>query len=267
MLEHMMWAVIADYLKTEIGYAIPPGKYYLLAANLGRLLGHGRRTPQDLLSDVQKDSRLRQELIDGATINESHFFRDPSLWRCLSRQVLPRIRSHLDGECHILICACSRGQEVYSLRMLLADHPDMRDLRCHITAVDVDSTVLAQAEQGCYSELDVSRGLDPIKRRHYFQKTGSGSWQVVQELKRDSRFQCINLNQDFSFPRRFDLVFCRNVLIYFEPARKGRILDRLAQYTSPHGYLILGGAETTLGLSNQWTPCSLEDYTVYGRRL
>lgn len=263
-MDHARWTPVARYLTDEIGYAIPTNKYYLLDAHLGKLLGPDRADPLALVSAAKSDRQLRQQVINGATINESFFFRDRSLWDCLRTRLLDEIATAVSfcKELHVLMCACSRGQEIYSLSMLLAEHPAYRQIRHQIQAVDIDTTVLDQARAGCYSELEVTRGLDDERRQRYFDSDGR-NYRVRADLKRNIHFAQLNLNEPFHFSRRFDLVFCRNVLIYFDPTKKTAILDRLAQYTNNHGYLILGGAESTMNLSQAWNPRTVAGTTVY----
>jgi chemotaxis protein methyltransferase CheR len=268
MVTHKEWAPVANYLLKHIGYEVSTGKYYLLHANLSKLLQGDIRSPADLCRAADRNRQIRQQLINGATINESYFFRDNSLWQVVQNRLLPELADSVSfcNELHVLVCACARGQEVYSLAMLLHEHPLFQNkIRSVITAVDIDTEVLDIARHGCYTELEASRGLDAERRGRFFHRNGV-DWQIDNVLRRSIRFEQLNLTESFHFHRRFDLVFCRNVLIYFQPEKKAAIIDRLAQYTNNHGYLILGGAESTLGLGNSWNPRNFDGYTVYEKR-
>lgn len=260
------WSPLARWLLSEIGYAIASEKFYLLDANVGALLAG--RSPAQLVDQCTRDASTRQAVINAATINESLFFRDTSLWHMLNQRLLPELAPALSfsHELHVLCCACSRGQEVWSLAMTLAEHPLYAEkIRLRVHAVDIDTQVLAYAQEGSYSELEVSRGLEPARLARWFTRSGN-RYRISDALRAGLTFSTLNLNSAFTFARRFDLVFCRNVLIYFQPSGKTSVLDRLAHYTNNHGFLILGGAETTLNLSNAWNPRAFAGYTVYEKR-
>lgn len=262
--QHDQWQVVAQFLEEEIGYAIPQNKYYLMDNNLRKYLGTDCPNPNALVRKARSNTSLKQDIIESCTINESLFFRDRTLWSSLAERILPDLHEKIDfcNELHVLTCACSRGQEVYSLAMLLAETPLYKNIKVYITATDIDRQVLKYAKTGAYSDLEVKRGLDEERRRKWFQNS-QGQWFINDELKRNITFKQINLNQRLNFARRFDLVFCRNVLIYFDTSRKQHILDQIAKYTNNHGYLILGGAESTLGLGNTWQSLQIGGYGYY----
>jgi chemotaxis protein methyltransferase CheR len=268
-VDYAQWAPVAAWFGREIGFVLTPERYYLVHANCRELLEESRLgTPQALADAANKDPRLRQRLINAGTINESFFFRDVNLWHDLGTRVLP----DLAKECafrrriEVLICACSRGQEVYTLAMLAAERAaELQGVSLAITAADIDTEVMGIARAGRYSDLEVGRGLSPERRERFFMRSGDG-WQVRPELQAGVNFTQINLNTPFTFPVRYDLVFCRNVLIYFSTAARKTVVDRLGNYTSNWGWLVLGGAETLLGISDTWNPRRMGDSTFYQKR-
>ena len=268
-VEHAQWAPVAAWFGREIGFVIGPDRYYLVHANCRELLAETRlASPQALVDAASSDPRLRQRLINAGTINESFFFRDVNLWHDLGTRVLPDLAKECSfrRRIEVLICACSRGQEVYTLAMLAVERAaELQGVSLSITATDIDTEVMGIARAGHYSDLEVGRGLSPERRERFFTRAGDG-WQIRPALQAGISFSQINLNNAFTFPLRYDLVFCRNVLIYFStPARK-QVVDRLGNYTSNWGWLVLGGAETLIGISDTWNPRRMGDSTFYQKR-
>jgi chemotaxis protein methyltransferase CheR len=226
---------------------------------------HTVASPMQLISRAAQDKNLRQELLNAITINETLFFRDAGLWHDMSNIILPQMLASKQSkkEVNVLICACSRGQEVYTLGIAAQEAEGVVPLR--IIAADIDTNVLAAARQGRYSDLEVKRGLNTVRLKRHFTRKDE-YWHAKQELKRNVSFVDINLASDFKFSERFDIVFCRNVLIYFTIQKRKDILDRFANFTNDDGYLILGGAETMLGVTDTWIPKRIKSSTVYQKR-
>jgi chemotaxis protein methyltransferase CheR len=259
-----VWAPLAQWLEREIGFQLEPSRWYLFESAFRPLLKELQLSEvRDLIAAASRNPALRQRCINCATINESLFFRDQNLWPDLATRILPQLKQDcaFRGHISVLICACSRGQEVWSLIMTAREN----DIRLNILATDVDTEVLSIAQSGIYSDLDVSRGLSDDRRSRFMERHGA-NWQVRPDLRRDLIFQTFNLATDFTFPQRFDLVLCRNVLIYFTLPMRQRIVERLATYTANWGFLLLGGAESLLGVTSPWQARRIGQTTVYQKQ-
>lgn len=263
------WDPVAAFLLAAMGYRISANKYYLLDAALMPIMrNHALKTPMELVRAAQADRAVLQAVINACTINESYFFRDPTMWNALMERVIPALVPEVAycKRLHILQCASSRGQELYTLQMALAEHKEaLQGTEVRIVATDIDTEMLDYARAGTYSELEIGRGLSPERRERHFEERG-GRWHARPHLRTGITFQALNLNSDFRFMQRFDLILCRNVLIYFSAEGKAAILDRLAQYTNNYGKLVLGGAENVHGLSESWTPRCAAGATFFDKR-
>ena len=265
-LEHGHWAPVAGYLEREIGFSLPPERWYLIDAACAPLAKEFASSPEQLAGLAARDPRLRQRLINAATINESYFFRDTGLWKDLGERILPELAAEVKyrGRVQVLVCACSRGQEVWTIAMTAQMQAQRIGMPVEILATDIDTEVLAYARAGRYNSIEVSRGLNEALLDRFFIRDGDG-WCVRDSLRVGVRFEQVNLAAPFTVATRHDLVFCRNVLIYFSLVLRKAIVERLANATAPYGYLLLGGAETLLGVSDLWQPRRLGASTVYQR--
>jgi chemotaxis protein methyltransferase CheR len=154
----------------------------------------------------------------------------------------------------IWCAAAATGQEPYTLAMCLKEMgKELRGWRIEIVATDLSTEVLARAKSGIYSQFEVQRGLSVMMLIKYFSQVGE-AWQIAPEIRGMVKFAPLNLLNDFSHLGKFDLVFCRNVLIYFDQATKIDVLERIADVTERDGYLVLGGAETVMGLTKRFRP-------------
>jgi chemotaxis protein methyltransferase CheR len=187
--------------------------------------------------------------------NESFFFRDRIPFDRLRDTVLPDLLKSRASRKQIRIwcAAASTGQEPYSIAMLLAERDDLADWRIEILATDISNDALDRAKTGLYSQFEVQRGLPIQSLMQHFAQEGE-QWRVAKKLRERVAFRQVNLLSDFSRLGIFDVVFCRNVLIYFDRDTKLGVLDRIGKVLAPDGYLILGAAETMVGLGNQFAP-------------
>ncbi len=245
---------IRKLLKQRSGLMLSAEKQYLVES---RLMPVARRNGIADLSELTRrlrcgtDQALTAQVVEAMTTNETFFFRDripfdhfrsfilPTLMR--SREAYKRIR--------IWCAAASSGQEPYSLAMAIKESGVACDsFRIEILATDLSSEMLEKAKAGVYSQFEVQRGLPIHLLVKYFAQVGE-SWQIAPDIRAMVQFRPLNLLDDFSRLGLFDLVICRNVLIYFDQAAKSDVLDRLAQVVASDGFLILGAAETTIGLT------------------
>ena len=252
------WNSLAAYVHQEIGYAIEPHKYYLLDNHIKPLMQRESfANVEALVFRCRSDTQLRQEVINAVTINETYFFRDENLWKDLSDRVIPELVGEVkySNTLRILICACSKGQEIYTLAMVLDQLRNvLGSVRPDILATDIDTSVIDYAKAGVYSEFELSRGLDPRLKDRYFSAIGPNRFEVSEDLKRYVRFQQWNLAEALPVNHRFDLIFCRNVMIYFDADLKKRVFGGLAHVLNNYGYLAIGGSESALNVTTELSP-------------
>jgi chemotaxis protein methyltransferase CheR len=192
------------------------------------------------------------------TTNESSFFRDLKPFDQFRSFILPQLTKARAQRRAIRIwsAACSSGQEPYSLAMLLSEEKEkLAGWQIEIFATDISTEILAKAEQGVYSQFEVQRGLPIQLLVKYFRQEGE-RWRINPAMRGMVRYKCLNLLDDFSSYGPFDVIFCRNVLIYFEQATKTKVLDRLSRVLEPDGFLYLGGAETIIGITDKFQSAS-----------
>jgi chemotaxis protein methyltransferase CheR len=257
---------IAALVKARSGLMLTPDKHYMLESRLAPLLKRESLPDLEALALRLRDPRaglLAEAVAEALTTNESSFFRDGKPFEHL-RQFLPRLAaSRPPGQpLRIWSAACSTGQEAYSVAMIGAElQPALGGRKLDILGTDIAQEVLARAREGLFTQFEVQRGLPArLLVRHFTQAQGQaqGRWQVAAELRRMTRFERWNLLSDLRPLGRFDVIFCRNVLIYFDPPTKSRVLAALAGQLASDGVLYLGGAETVLGLTDKLVPLPSE---------
>lgn len=251
--------VLSEVLKQRSGLTLTEDKGYLLESRLTPILRkRDFKTLGDLVVAVKKanDESLLVEVTEVMTTNESFFFRDTRPFDQFKDELLPTLMQNRGSSKTIRIwsAACSNGQEPYSLAMILREQAEkLVGWRIEIIATDLATGVLAKARAGIYSQFEVQRGL-PIKFLvKYFKETGQG-WEIDSSIRAMVQFKEFNLLDSMVSLGNFDLVFCRNVLIYFDQATKADVLERICRQMSGDGYLCLGGAETVLGITESFKP-------------
>jgi chemotaxis protein methyltransferase CheR len=211
---------------------------------------------EDLARAIRQrpEEALLRDVTEAMTTNESFFFRDTKPFEQFRTLVLPSLMANRGAGRSIRIwsAACSSGQEPYSLAMILSEEgAKLNGWRIEIVATDLSSEILTRAQEGLYTQFEVQRGLPIALLVKYFTQEGD-KWRISEKLRRMVTYRPFNLLADPAVLGRFDVVFCRNVLIYFDAATKSRVLDRLAAQLAADGYLFLGGAETVLGVSERF---------------
>jgi chemotaxis protein methyltransferase CheR len=259
MLAHGTFETIAGLLKVRSGLAIGPDKLYLLETRLAHILKQQGLRDLNALADRLRGPRIdpvAQEVVEAMTTNESLFFRDDKPFEHIRTQALPRLHaSRAHGvPLRIWSAASSSGQEAYSLAMILTEmRTVLGDRRVEILGTDIAREQLTRAREGVYSQFEVQRGLPMQMLVKHFRKEAAG-WRVAEAIRRMVEFREWNLLADLRPLGRFDIVFCRNVLIYFDQPTKARVLDAIAALLPPDGLLYLGGAETVLGITSRLAP-------------
>lgn len=260
---------IAQLVRSESAIVLEPGKEYLVVNRLSPLAEQeGYPSLADFIGKLRSETiinGLHHKSIDALTTNETSFFRDFHPFEALRKEILPKLIAQRAGLRQLTIwsAACSTGQEPYSLAMLLQEHfPQLAGWKVAIIATDLSPTVLKTASEGHYSQFEVNRGLPASYLVKYFTKQGD-RWLIKPELKQNIEFKAMNLVQPWPILPPFDLVFIRNVMIYFDVDTKKTILKRIRNCLLPHGYLFLGTAETTVNLDMEYQPVAFGRAVVY----
>ena len=254
MISPTSFAYVADLLRRETAMLCEPGKEYLVEARLLPLArAAGQPDVDSYVARLSSDLAERARAVDALTINETSWFRDLAPYQAFTEAMLPPLLEarkhvkHLD----IWSAACSSGQEAYSLTMLLKEHlPPGWTARIHAT--DVSTSMLDRVRSGRYSQVEMNRGMPAQRLVTWFTRVGN-EWEVSPELRSMVTTQHLNLAAPFPPMPVFDIVFLRNVLIYFDMDTKRDILRRVSTRISPDGFLLLGSSETTLDLDDAWT--------------
>ncbi len=200
------------------------------------------------------NSKLIADVVEAMTTNESFFFRDQTPFKLFEETVLPSLLQNRAQKRQIRIwsAACSSGQEPYTLAMLLKEHASqLAGWKVEILATDLSTQILQKAKEGNYSQFEVQRGLPITLMMKYFKQVGD-KWQIADELRQMITYRVFNLLDNMSALGQFDVVYCRNVLIYFDQGTKTKVLNAIANVMAPDGALFLGGAETVLGISDRF---------------
>ncbi|MFQ5579235.1 MAG: CheR family methyltransferase [Nitrospiria bacterium] len=245
-------------LRKESGLALDESKKYLLETRLDPLAAQQGYSSIDDLHMALKSTNnmlLRQEVVDAMTTNETSFFRDRKPFDIFRDEVVPELikRNAASRQIRIWCAACSTGQEPYSLAMELSSIREKNPgWKISILGTDITEAVLKKAREGIYSQHDVQRGLPTAYLIRFFKQSGM-NWVVNPDLKRMVEFKRLNLLSNFTWMGKFDVVFCRNILIYFDPPTKKAVIERIGGLLPPHGVLFLGGSETLLGIDSIFT--------------
>jgi chemotaxis protein methyltransferase CheR len=257
------FAFVSAFLKSEAAIVLEPGKEYLVESRLGPVARREGHATLDAFLEVAAKSParspVRHMIVDALTTNETLFFRDFHPFEALRTEIIPALlrRRVTVRRLNIWSAASSTGQEAYSIAMLLLEHfPQLAGWDVKILGTDLSTTVVEHARCGSYSQLEVNRGLPAPLLVKYFQSIDD-RWIVKPELRKLTEFKPMNLIQPWPIMPPFDLIFLRNVLIYFDPASKKQILKRLKGCLLPHGVLFLGAPETTLTIDPEWEPVTI----------
>ena len=252
------FSFLADLVKARSGIVLTSDKGYMLETRLGPLLRREGLASIDALAlrlRGQRDEALAAAFVEALTTNESSFFRDGKPFEHLKR-LLPRLAAaRPPGQVlRIWSAACSSGQEAYSVAMVASElGTALAGRKVDILGTDISREMLERAKEGLFTQFEVQRGLPVQMLVKYFRQEGQ-HWRAAPELRAMARWQPFNLMDDARGLGRFDIIFCRNVLIYFDAAAKSRILAMLAGMVAPDGVVYLGGAETVLGLTDRLVP-------------
>jgi chemotaxis protein methyltransferase CheR len=253
------FAFFTKYIYDQTGLVLGPDKMYLIESRLAPLARKYNVANIDLLVGQLRSARtadLQRDIVDAMMTNESFFFRDGKPFDQFRQLVLPGLlQSRAAKKSFRIWCAAaSTGQEPYTLAMILKEEAaKLAGWRVEIVGTDISHDALERAKSGLYTQFEVQRGLPIQLLVKYFKQQGD-KWQIAPEIRSAVQYRSFNLLTEFASLGGFDVIFCRNVLIYFDQKTKGAILDRMAKLLPADGLLYLGGAETVLGVTERFQP-------------
>ncbi|HET6574177.1 MAG TPA: protein-glutamate O-methyltransferase CheR [Fimbriiglobus sp.] len=248
---------VCRLVRERSAIVLEPGKEYLVEGRLtpvARQLGLG--SVSGLVGRLREapENGLAALVVEAMVTTETSFFRDHHPFEALRTAVLPDLIRLRAGERRLDVwcAACSTGQEPYSFALLLREHfPNLAGWQVSVLATDLSGAALGRAREGRYTQMEVNRGLPAALLARYFRQHGS-NWELSEDVRKMVEFRGLNLARAWPILPRMDLIFLRNVMIYFDPETKKSILSRVARLLRPGGYLLLGGAETTLNLDDSF---------------
>ena len=260
-----------DLLHKASGILLGDNKQYLVSSRLRKIMSDEKvATLSELVDRMQRNPRsgLREAVIDAMTTNETLWFRDVHPFRILEERLLPELAGASQNQpIRIWSAACSTGQEPYSIAMVTEEYRRKKlglfRSQVSIVATDISSRVLNAAREGEYEMLAIGRGLSEERQRNFFTRTDSGAWKVKPEIRKMVDFRPLNLLDSYALLGKFDIIFCRNVLIYFSAELKRDILERMHACLKPGGYLILGASESLNALPNRYEMVQCNPGIIY----
>lgn len=253
-----IFQIYEKVLKETSGLVVTPDKVYLLESRLLPVAKKWNLDNTETLAGKVKagDAAVIVDVVEAMTTNETSFFRDNAPYEKFKSFVLPCLAKNraTNRKIRIWSAACSSGQEPYSLAMLLKENESLvKGWSIEIVATDLSREILEQAKEGVYTQFEVQRGMPIQLLVKYFEQKGE-RWQIRPQIRSMVSFRQANLLSDFSVLGVFDVILCRNVLIYFDQPTKAKVLERMKKQLAPDGVLFLGGAETVLGITDAFRP-------------
>ncbi len=257
-------------LEDACGIVLGENKHYLVTSRLNRL--SEELSYSSLSSMLEKlrqgrDAKLKERIVDAMTTNETSWFRDRYPFEMLKNSLLPELAGKKLNPLRIWSAASSTGQEIYSINMTIHEFkqskPGMLNARVEIVGTDISPTVIKTARDAKYDELSMGRGLTDERRQRFFIDNKDGGWTLKPEIRMGTRFTELNLLNGYTLLGKFDIIFCRNVLIYFSTELKTDILNRMAKILKPGGLLFLGGSESPTGYSKAYEMVRYPEGVVY----
>ncbi len=259
---------IRDLVRARSAIVLEPGKEYLVESRLAPLArAEGYDSIAGLVGQLRKpgSQQLQNQVVEAMTTNETSFFRDVHPFEALREHLLPELIERRAGERALRIwsAACSSGQEAYSIAITIREHfPELGAWDVRILGTDLSTEMLERAREGKYAQIEANRGLPSKMLVKYFEHKGAG-WQVKPELRAMLEVKAMNLVEPWGPVPRMDLVFLRNVLIYFDVPTKRAVLERVRSVLRPDGYLFLGAAETTMNIHERFERVPFERMACY----
>lgn len=248
---------VSSFIREKSAIVLEPSKAYLVESRLSPIAReNGMSSVAELVNALRRPGNrdLSRQVVDAMTTNETSFFRDLHPFEALKSHVIPELMEKRAKErtLNIWSNACSSGQEVYTIAMILRESfPSLAGWRVRLVASDLSSAILRKAQEGLFNQTEVNRGLPMPLLLKYFSKVGL-QWQIREDIRKMVEFREVNLVETWPMLPTMDIVFLRNVLIYFSPETKATILNKVQRIMRADGSLFLGGAETTMNLDTNF---------------
>lgn len=246
--------ILAGLLEARTGQQLTMSRRWRIETALSGLLktrGIGSLDELITILVMGREPALSNMVVEALLNNETYFFRDRGPFDLLEKHALPELRKRREKQKRISIwsAGCSTGQEAFSIAMLFAQKPDLwHGWTIDVLGTDVSSAVIDRAREGIYTQFEVQRGLGINEMVRWFDESADG-WRVSEQLKRSVRFQVHNLLEQPPHPGRFDIILCRNVLLYFSPEKRVAAFERMTGAMADDGWIMLGAGETVIGSS------------------
>ena len=254
-LSTIEFSEFCEFLQINSGIKLNSNKQYLVTSRLSKLLSLNHIDSLKILLERIKlpaNANLLQQVVDAMTTNETNWFRDEYPFIVLTQKLLPEIAPR--GGAKIWCAACSSGQEPYSIAMALDESKIQMGGYKHsvrIVGTDLSVEILAHAESAEFDKLALARGLSSSRESRYFETAANNKKRLVSNIRNQIQFRQLNLKESYNSMGKFDVIFCRNVLIYFSEELKREILNKLAKCLNPSGYLFLGASESASGFCDK----------------
>lgn len=271
-LQDSEYKVFREFLEQQCGIVLGDNKQYLVKSRLAPLMQ--RFNVASLSELVTKtlspfERQLRSAVIDAMTTNETLWFRDTYPYELLKKQILPELeKDHRTVK--IWSAASSSGQEPYSIAMTGLEYQQSRPgsfgMGLQILGTDISNAMLEHCQRAEYDGLALSRGLSPERRSKFFEDSGNGMMRVRDAVRKNVTFRHLNLLDSYTLLGKFDIIFCRNVLIYFSPEVKAKIIKQFAQALNPRGYLFLGASESLTSTNTEFEMIRCNPGIIYRRK-
>lgn len=271
-LQDSEYKVFREFLEQQCGIVLGDNKQYLVKSRLAPLMQ--RFNVASLSELVTKtlspfERQLRSAVIDAMTTNETLWFRDTYPYELLKKQILPELeKDHRTVK--IWSAASSSGQEPYSIAMTGLEYQQSRPgsfgMGLQILGTDISNAMLEHCQRAEYDGLALSRGLSPERRSKFFEDSGNGMMRVRETVRKNVTFRHLNLLDSYTLLGKFDIIFCRNVLIYFSPEVKAKIIKQFAQALNPRGYLFLGASESLTSTNTEFEMIRCNPGIIYRRK-
>lgn len=260
-----------SFLEQQCGIVLGDNKQYLVKSRLAPLMARFEvGTLSELVTKTlsPRERQLRAAVVDAMTTNETLWFRDSYPFELLKNKLFPEL-AELRRPIKIWSAASSSGQEPYSIAMSVAEFKQMKPgalAGVNIVGTDISNTMLDICKNAEYDSLALARGLSPERRRKFFTDSGHGMARVNDDIKRMVNFRHLNLLDSYALMGKFEIIFCRNVLIYFSPEVKAKIIKQFHQALNPKGYLFLGASESMTGLSDDFEMIRCNPGIIYQKK-
>lgn len=271
-LQDKEYILFRDFLEQQCGIVLGENKQYLVKSRLAPLMQRfGVASLSELVTKTLSpfERQLRSAVIDAMTTNETLWFRDTYPYELLKKQIFPEMEKTYRNV-KIWSAASSSGQEPYSIAMTALEYQQSRPgafgLGVSILGTDISNTMLEHCQRAEYDGLALSRGLSPERRSKFFEDSGKGMMRVKESVRKNVSFRHLNLLDSYTLLGKFDIIFCRNVLIYFSADVKAKIIRQFAQSLNSRGYLFLGASESLSSLNDDFEMIRCNPGIIYRKK-